>query len=161
MGGWGSLCICACAYKIQRCDDKMQEYRKKNLFFPLLVRHEVCVRVVYFQTAMPYSIEEQYMVWKSLYTSAQWCSTMTILSWIHTATLWYTCTPTKLLGWLGRDQSQSGSWTRRCVLMMGLLCYGNKCSSVVVISFWGGEIPLKFKTIKDWTIQLNDWMQLG
>lgn len=42
--GWGSLCICACAYKIQRCDDKMQEYRKKNLFFPfMLVRHEVCV----------------------------------------------------------------------------------------------------------------------
>lgn len=40
----------------------MQEYRKKNLFFPLVVRHEVCVRVVYFQTAMPYSIEEQYMV---------------------------------------------------------------------------------------------------
>lgn len=134
--GWGSLCICACAYKIQRCDDKMQEYRKKNLFFPfMLVRHEVCV---WFTSRQPCHTALKNSIWcESLYTSAQWCSTMTILSWIHTATLWYTCTPTKLLGWLGRDQSQSGSWTRRCALMMGLLCYGNKCSSMVVISFWG------------------------
>lgn len=116
---------------------KCKNTGKRTFFFFLYVGKTRGVRVIYFQTAMPYSIEEQYMVWKSLYTSAQWCSTMTILSWIHTATLWYTCTPTKLLGWLGRDQSQSGSWTRRCALMMGLLCYGNKCSSMVVISFWG------------------------
>lgn len=44
----------------------------KRTFFPLYVGKTRGVRVIYFQTAMPYSIEEQYMVWESLH----FCSVM-------------------------------------------------------------------------------------
>lgn len=155
----GGLCVCACACKIQKCDDKMQEYREKEpfffFFFPpflMLVRHK---REVLFRGVCGCVSFTSRQPCRTALKNSIWCERVfTVL--LSDAQPWPSCpeytqqlcdtlarqpnsSVPVLLGWLGRDQSQSSSWTRRCALMMGLLCHGNKCSSVVVISFWGGK----------------------